>query len=250
MDRIVDSYLRSDPGRKFSSNFPIRPFVDNATVLAYDEPREWRFTTIGDLAKPTEAIGYLYDKPAGLDFQDITSTKRRSSAIPSGGMAISLIPEKCSKLPGYNTSTINSQLIYEGKIPHIVFCGVACLQESFQIDVFVFGSWNLDPDTARNENYIGRGTRLGMGIGRGEKGGIRNSQRCKKYPITRILAAKHVASKLKDTAAILQVVREINTGRRLEEREWRQMPGFPGQILWLSEDVNPEPRLSPSNQAE
>ncbi|KAF3030073.1 hypothetical protein E8E15_011191 [Penicillium rubens] len=59
MDRIAEIYLRTGHGRRFSSNFPLRPFVDNASALAYDESREYRYTTLGDMAKPTRAMRYF-----------------------------------------------------------------------------------------------------------------------------------------------------------------------------------------------
>ncbi|CRG91910.1 hypothetical protein PISL3812_08964 [Talaromyces islandicus] len=236
MDRIAEKYLRTGNSRRFSSNFPLRPFVNNASGLSYDEPREYCYTTLGDMAKPTEAMQYLYASPAVPDFLPINHTKQMSAAVPSGGTAMLLAPEKW--MIRLKPAITNNDSDNHRYCPRVVFFGVSCLQETYQIDVFVLGASSLDPDVARNEDYIGRVTRLGMGKGRGEVSGIRNPQRCKKKPITRILNARHVAERLRSQGGIQQVVTEVNTNRRLDESEWRKLPGFEGQILWVRKDVD------------
>jgi hypothetical protein len=37
---------------------------------------------------------------------------------------------------------------------------------------------------------------------------------------------------------IIQIVTELHTGRRVDESEWRKMPGFEGKIIWLSKGVS------------
>ncbi|KAJ4349223.1 hypothetical protein N0V95_004759 [Ascochyta clinopodiicola] len=193
MDRIADMYLQKDLGRNFSSNFPLRPFVDGGTRLAYDNPQEWRYVTIGDMAKPTVANRFR--------------------------------TKKSEKIPTEDTRS-----------PYVIFTGVACMKDTFQIDVFVGGSENLTPDPIENPYYIGRITRLGMGDGRGENSGLRNAQRCKKKAISRVLNASHVKNKLADNVAIEQVVTELHTSRVVSEDEWSKYPGFVGKLVWM-EDV-------------
>ncbi|KAJ6189442.1 hypothetical protein N7519_004350 [Penicillium mononematosum] len=232
MDRIAEIYLRTGHGRHFSSNFPLRPFVDNASALAYDEPREYRYTTLGDMAKPTQAMRYLYGSPKSPDFFFI-SEDLRSAAVSTGGMAVSMSAEK--QMNGLKPET-ELGVYRPGHTPYVVFCGISCLQETYVIDVFISQACNLEP-VPKNGDYIGRVTRLGMGKGRGERSGIRNPQRCQKTPITRILDATDFAEDLHQKG-IIQTVTELHTGRRVDESEWRKMPGFEGKIIWLSKGVN------------
>ncbi|CAP97791.1 Pc22g05030 [Penicillium rubens Wisconsin 54-1255] len=232
MDRIAEIYLRTGHGRRFSSNFPLRPFVDNASALAYDESREYRYTTLGDMAKPTRAMRYLYDPPKSPDFFFI-SEDLRSAAVSTGGMAVSMSAEKQTN--GLKPET-ELRVYRPGHTPYVVFCGISCLQETYVIDVFVSQACDLEP-VPKNGDYVGRVTRLGMGKGRGEKSGIRNPQRCQKTPITRILDATDFAEDLHQKG-IIQIVTELHTGRRVDESEWRKMPGFEGKIIWLSKGVN------------
>ncbi|KAJ6051319.1 uncharacterized protein N7446_005951 [Penicillium canescens] len=224
MDRIAEVYLRTNPARQFSSNFPLRPFVDNGTGLAYDDPREYVYTTLGDMAKQTPALKYRYALPSVPDFLPISQLHFGTAAVPQGGTAFSLSTAK----------PLSTTVACQGHetVPYIVFSSVSCLKQSFVIDVFVSGAESLESDPIRNPDYIGSITRLGMGNGRGEEVGIRNPQRCMKKPITRVLQAAHVKEKLKNGLGVQQIVTELSTGRHLEEEEWKGMPGFEGNIVW------------------
>ena len=218
-------YLRTNPARQFSSNFPLRPFVDNGTGLAYDDPREYVYTTLGDMAKRTPALKYRYALPSVPDFLPISQLHFETAAVPQGGTAFSLLTT------AKPLSTTDACQGHE-TVPYIVFSSVSCLKQSFVIDVFVSGTESLESDPIHNADYIGSITRLGMGNGRGEEVGIRNGQRCMKKPITRILQAAHVKEKLKNGFGVQQIVTELSTGRHLEEEEWKGMPGFEGNIVW------------------
>jgi hypothetical protein len=67
MDRLIDQYLCANPTAVFTSNVPLRPFVNGATELDYSNPNPWTYTTIGDMAKNTACNGYLYARPACPD---------------------------------------------------------------------------------------------------------------------------------------------------------------------------------------
>lgn len=229
MDRIVERYLRSSQSRQFSSNFSLRPFVDNTSALAYDDPCEYRYTTLGDMAKPTQAMGYEYMPPAAPEFYPITQLVEKSASVPSGGMAVAMRPNTLESSPRGLDIGLGQ---YK---PQVVFVGVSCLQESSRIDVFVAGAELHLPDTEANPDYIGQVTRLGMGKGRGEESGIRNPQRCEKTPITRMLDAEHAAKRLRRRPEIEHVVSETSTGRGLQEDEWKKLPGFEGKLIWARE---------------
>ncbi|KAJ5369510.1 hypothetical protein N7509_014122 [Penicillium cosmopolitanum] len=63
--KVLDRYFRSIPGREFSSNCPVRPFVDNATALVYDEPWEvydhWKLGK-ADRSNRDRILGTVYQR--------------------------------------------------------------------------------------------------------------------------------------------------------------------------------------------
>ncbi|KAJ5295828.1 hypothetical protein N7508_010649 [Penicillium antarcticum] len=224
MDRIAEMYLRKDPARQFSSNFPLRPSVDNGKVWTYDDPREYIYTTVGDMATQSLAMKYCYASPIVPDFLPTSQLQSKTAAVPHGGTAFSLSTAK----------SVDTTDVTQGheSVPYIMFDSVSCLKDCFRIDVFVNGAQKLESDPMGNPEYIGSITRLGMGSGRGEAVGTRNSQRCIKKPITRILQAGHFKEKLKNGFGVQQIVTDLSTDRRLGEEEWKRMPGFEGTVVW------------------
>jgi hypothetical protein len=116
--------------------------------------------------------------------------------------------------------------------PFVIFSGVNCTKDSYEIDVFVKGAQNLSPDPVINADFIGRITRLGMGSGRDATKPIKNAGRCEKHPITRILKAEDAIAGLKREQGIKQVVRDLATGQEVDESEWKNWPGFVGRLVW------------------
>ncbi|KAF2844429.1 Di-copper centre-containing protein [Plenodomus tracheiphilus IPT5] len=237
MDRIAEMYLQQDLGRRFSSNFPLRPFVDGGTRLAYHDPQAWRYVTIGDMAKPTVANRFLYAQPATPDYLLLHHNLLSDASRPSGGT--SLAQDFLSVPTVQNDSAFKPENapMKTAQSPYVIFTGVACIKDTFQIDVFVRGFETSLPDPIENPYYIGRITRLGMGNGRGGVVGLRNSQRCEKKAITRVLSASHVKDKLVEGVAIEQIVTELHTNRAVDENEWRKYPGFFGKLVWM-EDIS------------
>lgn len=199
IDRITEMYIRSRPGLTFTATYPLRPFVDNAKKLSYDEPREWVYTTIGDMVKDTKSIGYVYAPPASPD--------QVSPAPPSTGIDV--------------------------LVPSVVFRDVGCNFRSFHIDVFTPSATSLVSDPVGNPDYIGRDTRLGMGPGSKETG-LQNTDRCVKDGVTRTLDAGRWAETLRkeDGKGLRQVVVELETGREIPEQEWTGWSGFRAEVVW------------------
>lgn len=240
MDRIAESYLQQDLDRSFSSNFPLRPFVDGATRLAYDDPRAWRYVTIGDMAKATVANHFRYAQPATPDYLSLHRTSLFDAGRSSGGTSLAQDFPSLSTIHIGSKSERQCAQVKRDLSPYIVFTGIACLKDSFQIDVFVDGCDISTPDPVENPCYIGQITRLGMGNGRGGVVGLRNAQRCDKKAISRLLSAAHVREKIAKGVAICQTVTELHTGRIVEKHEWENWPGFIGQLAWM-EDSNVRP---------
>ncbi|KAF9701279.1 hypothetical protein EKO04_001065 [Ascochyta lentis] len=235
MDRIADTYLQQDSGRQFSSNFPLRPFVDGATRLAYSDPQTWRYVTIGDMAKPTAANRFVYAQPARPDFMSLRSKSCADTGRPSGGTSLARTLPSLSTTDYGKTNESATASAQTVRNPYVVFAGVACMKDTFQIDVFVKGFESAVPDPIQNPYYIGQITRLGMGNGRGEPAGLRNAQRCEKKAISRLLSASHVKDKLAENMAIEQIVTELHTGRVVQEKEWKEYPGFIGSLVWVED---------------
>ena len=223
MDRILEMYLRKKPGQQLTSGFPLQPFISNGRDLAYSDPRVYVYATIGDLAKPSQALGYLYAPPASPDYIDIQTSLAsiRNRMAPSGGSSVLLGKVQEAQQP-----------ITQPK-PKVIFTDVSCTKESFQIDVFVGGAASLDPNPVKNPAFIGRMTRLGMGPGGGGAEGLRNLQRCRKAPVARILDAAPFEMMLCEARAVQQVVTHLGTREVVDESEWKKWPGFEGKVVWL-----------------
>lgn len=185
-------------GLTFTATYPLRPFIDNARKLGYDESRQWMYTTIGDMVKDSKSLGYVFAPPASPDQVVYQSPKQTDIVVPS-----------------------------------VVFRGVGCNVVSYHIDVFTPDATSLVPDPVRNPDYIGRDTRIGMGRGSKETG-LQNTDRCVKKPVTRTLNAERweVVLRKKGGKGLRQVVVEMETGREVPEKEWSELSGFRAEIIW------------------
>ena len=133
IDRIAASFMRSHPEQQYSSNFPLQPFVDNAKSLNYTDPRVYLYTTIGDMAKDTMALGYLYAPPSSPDYQPLPKPQRHS-LVPKGGNVTHII----SKNDIHTLKTAQTAITPESKSkePWILFPNIKCTTESYTIDIF------------------------------------------------------------------------------------------------------------------
>ncbi|KAK3941640.1 hypothetical protein QBC46DRAFT_363211 [Diplogelasinospora grovesii] len=243
MDRLAGMFMEAHADNQFTSNFPLQPFVNQGTDIdiSYDDPRRWSYTTIGDMAKDTRALGYMYGLPADRDvFVLEPSAVLSMKPKASGGRAITLPPPVTVAAENVNAKRVS--------LPIVVFEDVGCTDNTYRIDVFTPDAENTDDASVGNPDFIGQVTRLGMGpgtgTGRGPNGG---RSRCRKPEATRILSAGHVADKLKpkstkvsdddddaETPAVKIVVTDLHDGRRLGETEYMKMPGFEPKVIWLA----------------
>lgn len=204
MDRIVEKFLRAGPesrGLTFTANFPLHPFVCGGKEIRYSDSPQWVYTTIGDMTKPAEALGYTYGPTTSRDATE------PYVAVPS---AVLCTHFSTARKP--NTA------------PFVLFSPVNCIPKSYQIDMYAESDCKM--------HYIGRETRIGMGPGqRGDS--PKNMDRCIKRGITRILDASAVADELgTGNIRLVQMVVEIETGRQVPEEEWSRWVGFRGTLVW------------------
>ena len=220
VDRLAASWMRAHPQQQYSSNFPLQPFTDNAKNLNYSDPRLWIYTTIGDMAKPLMALGYIYGPSNKPDHQTLDKPKTAANA-PRGGDSTNIISRDDLAMDETSKRTV----------PWIVFPDVACTTESFYIDVWVHGAAEMTVDHS-NPYYIGRITRLGMGTG-SANGGLKNKSRCQKPTVTRALPLKDF-TKLMEAAEweVLHLVTSVATGQIIPPDETKGWGGFVGKVVW------------------
>ncbi len=229
--------MDSHPNNQFSSNFPLQPFTDNGTRLSYDDTRRWIYTTIGDMAKDARALGYMYAPPLSPDaFTTVETLNPVTSRMKaSGGHAIS-IPAIQAASTGNSLAELTSSPALK-KVPYVVFHGVGCTDSSYRIDVLTPHATSTAADPTGNPDFIGQITRLGMGPGR-PGSGLQNNSRCRKTEVTRVLSAEKFADMLTGTAGgtenVQVVITDLHNGRLVPEVEYKKLPGFEPQVLWLS----------------
>ncbi|KAI7772237.1 hypothetical protein LZL87_007598 [Fusarium oxysporum] len=233
MDRLAGIFMDANPENQFTSRFPLQPFINNGTDIDYDDPRRWRYTTIGDMAKDTRALGYMYGEPASPDFSTRKTAEERGvrRAVPSGGKAI-VLPVG---LPGQDMTVATNSLKSSEKkelIPYVVFTEVGCTTSSYRIDVFTADAESTASDVVGNPDFIGQVTRLGMGPGK-DGSGPPNTSRCRKPTATRVLPAGKFKDRLSKGDALKITVTDLETGKEVDEAEYTQMSGFVPRLAWL-----------------
>ncbi|KAK7426017.1 hypothetical protein QQZ08_007465 [Neonectria magnoliae] len=237
MDRLTGIFIDAQPDNQFTAAFPLQPFINNGTDIIYDDPCRWRYTTIGDMAKDTRALGYMYGAPASPDAFTPQSAEERGvlSLRASGGRAISLpaglpIQDAANGNRIANVEPIKSPAKTERE-PYVVFIEVGCTTSSYRIDVFTAGAQSTSPE-ASNPDFIGQVTRLGMGPGR-QGAGPPNTGRCRKPVATRVLLADKVKEQLAKDSQVKIFVTDLETGKQVDEGIYARMPGFVPKVVWL-----------------
>jgi Common central domain of tyrosinase len=220
IDRIFEIWFRAHPAALFTANAPLRPFAGPcAESIAFEDPRRFVYTTIGDIAKDSRGLGYDYAPPVDPDFvgPHATRTGRTGTSPPGSGC-----PAAAATTGGIPTLAAEELLIR--------FADVRCTFDSYAVDVFL----NLpdpapDDVDAANPHYVGRFSRIGMGV-------VDDKGRCITQGVSRILDATENARRLGlDLGAecnLSLLVRRLHNGERVPERETSVLPGFYATIGW------------------
>jgi len=210
IDRMMEIWIRAHPAAQYTASFPIQPFAGpSAQTIEPTDSRLWLYTTIGDLARDSRGLGYDFGPPSTPDWQGDTV-----KAPQSGEYSLS-----------------------------VVFNDVRCTLDSYTIDAFVNQDAPLDADVdPLNPHYIGRFSRIGMGIS-DDKG------RCIRQGVMRKLDATANALALglnPDSNCLLSLlVRNIATGARLTPEQYRALPGFEGELVWGTPGQAETKRIEP-----
>lgn len=214
IDRMFELWLRAHPAVQFTSGFPLHPFAGpHADRFEFDDPRRFVYTTIGDMAGDSRGLGYDFADPVTPDF---------TGAANAGTPVHGVLPLRgATRSPGRHAQKHDL---------YVVFDGVRCTHDSYSIDAFINQEAAGPPDVnPANPHYVGRITRLGMGI-------EDNKGRCIKHGVTRVLNASIniQALGLQPGAActLRLLVTDLTTGELLTPESYRKLPGFEGRLVW------------------
>jgi tyrosinase len=240
--------------------------MDGGINISYDDPRLWKYTTIGDMAKDTRCLGYVYGLPVCADLPTPRSAAQRGilRPKPGGGAAITLPAAIIDKDPktkvAQSDRPINDNEVLkkndlnenmtksdgsmcksrEGKVPYVVFANVGCTTSSYRIDVFTADAKDLTASLSNND-YIGEVTRIGMGKGVPGMGdpSQHGKRACRQPNATRVLSAKNVwakrAPEQEEMKDVQIVVTDLDTWKKVEGVDIEKLPGFVPQVVWLPE---------------
>jgi tyrosinase len=204
IDRIFEEWARAHPAAQFTASFPLRPFVGPlAETLEPASPFSYCHTTIGDMASDSRRLGYDYPPPG--------------TTFPISDM-------------GDEDA---------GDHLYIVFEDVKCIHDTYTIDVFLNlpGATPPDKHNANKPHYVGRQTRLGMGI-------VDDKGRCVSRGVTRILDASRTARLLQvgpeSEIRVDLVVTEAHRDRIVGPEEYLAFPGFQPTWVWGRGRPSPE----------
>lgn len=69
IDRILETWLRAHPSALFTANFPLQPFAGaEVEKIVWSSPEKFLYTTIGDMARYSRALGYDYGPPMAKEY--------------------------------------------------------------------------------------------------------------------------------------------------------------------------------------
>lgn len=221
IDRMLEVWIRAHPVAQYTAGVALRPFTGPvAAEINQATPDLWRYTTLGDLAQDSRHLGYDYGPPVAPQFTG------RAPVAGSGvrtGQAMSGGPAPSASAPG---------------AAWVIFDGVRCTHDSYAIDVFLGGK--AGEARADNPAYVGRFSRIGMGI-------VDDKGRCIRHGVPRMLDASRAAAALGLSAGeapgLCLRVSHLHTGHELSDDEYRDLPGFTPVFHWG------DPRFAPIDRS-
>ncbi|MBK4216749.1 tyrosinase family protein [Paracoccus caeni] len=213
IDRMLEVWIRANPVAQYTAGVPLQPFI-GPTAAQIDEatPEAWRYTTLGDLAQDSRHLGYDYGPPVSPQFRG-RSPVAAFGAAPEPGTGSSAGRMACA-----SHATTDAWVIFDG---------VRCTHDSFAIDVFLGG--RVSEARADNPAYVGRFSRIGMGI-------IDDKGRCIRHGVSRALDASRAAAALglsagEDPGMCIRVT-NLHGGFELSRDEYSRLPGFLPEFHW------------------
>jgi len=207
IDLVFELWLREHPAAVYTATCSLHPFMgQRADKIDEDDPRDYIYTNIGDMARDSRALGY--------DFEGLPAIRAELAQDP-----------------------IRSPQLY------LVFEGVRCTLESYSIDIFL-DSPDPKPEDAvtSNPHFVLRKTHMGMGIaderGRCIKQGVTRT-------LNATAAAERLARAPGTPIEVSLIVHDLGTGRRLSPEEIAQIPGLPPKAVWTGNAAPEAPPATP-----
>lgn len=204
IDRIYEVWRAAHPNAVYTAGCALPPFIGpRAASIEPADPRTWRYTTIGDMAQDARRCGFAYGRPTTRDYVDL---------------------EQSADFPPSEYQAWNNDHLW------VVFLNVRCTLDSYLIDVFLQlpspTSKDVDPE---NPHYVGRFSRIGMGI-------EDDKERCIKQGVTRVLDASKNATALgirpNTEPQITLLVTDVKSGSPVGPDVYEQLPGFIARPYW------------------
>jgi hypothetical protein len=195
IDRIFEEWKRDHPGAMFTATFPIRPFIGpEASEIDFTDPDPYDYTTIGDMARDSRALGYDYAAPHAPDLK----------ALP--------------------TPTDSASL-------YVVFGNVKCIRDTYTIDIFLNlpAATAEDKHGVNGRHYVGRLTRLGMGVD-DDKGRCRATGVTRVLDASDTVSALGLTPESPLTLSL--VVTDITQDAVIPPEEYADLPGFHPVLRW------------------
>jgi len=201
IDLVFELWLREHPEAVYTTACALQPFMGaRAASMDEDDPRDYLYTCIGDMARDSRALGY--------DFDGLAEIRAELAQDP-----------------------IRSPQLY------LVFEGVRCTLASYEIDIFL-DQPDATPQEAvtSNPHFVLRKTHMGMGVadekGRCIKHGVTRT-------LNATAAAQRLGRAPGTAVAVNLIVTELGTKRRLSAEEITQIPGLPPSVMWTGAATPP-----------
>jgi hypothetical protein len=216
IDRIFEQWRRAHPAATVTGGFPLQPFVGpRAELMAFDDPRRFVYTTIGDLAKDSRSLGYDFAPPVDQDFGQTANAVQGAASTATTGTAAVIPADEWL----------------------VMFDGVRCTHDSYAVDLFIDQPDATPADAVpRNAHYVGRLTRIGMGQ-------IDEHGRCITRGVPRIVDATAVVTGLGrgdgPSPGLTAVVTDLATGAVLTPEARGALPGFEPRLIRTRDGIVP-----------
>lgn len=231
IDRMFELWLRAHPTVLFTALAALRPFTGaRADAIELGDPRGFVYTTIGDLAKDCRGLGYDYAPPVDPDVAGPYARHEPAPGVPAAATAAA-----AASCPAHHVASVPAAAPASPARPVelellVRFDGVRCTHDSYAIDAFLnLAAPTPDDVDAGHPHYIGRFSRLGMGL-------VDTHGRCITQGVTRLLdataAARRVGVAPGEPARLTLLVTRLPSGEPVAPDELEALPGFTGSVDW------------------
>ncbi|WAS91633.1 tyrosinase family protein [Nannocystis punicea] len=194
IDLVFELWLRRRPATTLTANCPLLPFVGpRAAAIDETDPRQFLYTTVGEMARDSRALGY--------DFAGIEAIEAQLARPADDGPRL-----------------------------YAVFEGVRCTLDSYTLDLFLDQPGATLADArSTNPHFAIRMTRVGMGLP-DDKGRCIKEPVTRAVDLTRTARALGLRPDI--PVQLTALVRDVRTGLLLDPRAVADLPGLTPRLAW------------------